>query len=180
LIHRPHVIGNRFIRMNKQRILLFLAVGLLVLAGIRLVAFFQRQREPRELAYYYDLSERKLFVADRALLPPTRGINDDEPDGMRAMVISTNGNPQDKSSHRIAYLETYTPELKQQLEAMRAGKEADAGGPRLTRGTAQSFTLVRRLSEAAWHPVNTPEGERIMTEWLAAGPDGKMPVACTP
>lgn len=160
--------------------MLVAAVLLLAVAGVRLVRFLGQRGTPNEVAYFYDLSERKLFVAARTLLPPIRGINNDEMDGMRAIVISTTGNPSDKASHKIAYLETYSPELKRQLEAMRAGDESASNGPRISRGAAQAFTFVRRVSEETWHPSNSPEAEKVMTEWLVPGPDGTMPVACTP
>src|SRR5437867_10965225 len=162
---------------------MMLALAVLVLAGaaFQFVRFFRERGHSHENAYFYDLSERKLFVAPRTLVPPIRGINNDEPDGMRAIVISTSGHPKDKASQKIAYLEKYAPELKQQFEAMQSGQETGArSGSHISRGAAQSFIFVRRLNEETWYPVNSTEGEKIMTEWQVPGPDGKTPLVCAP
>jgi hypothetical protein len=161
--------------------MLALAVVLLAGAAFRFSLYLGDRGQADENAYFYDLSERKLFVAPRTLVPPIRGINNNEPDGMRAIVISPSGNPKDKASQKIAYLEKYAPELKQQFEAMQSGQESGApAGGRIGRGAAQSFIFVRRLNEETWHPVNSPEAEQIMTEWQIPGPDGKTPVVCVP
>ena len=158
-----------------------LAVVLLAGAAFRFSHYLGERGHADENAYFYDLSERKLFVAPRTLVPPIRGINNDESDGMRAIVISTSGKPKDKASQRIAYLEQYAPELKQQFEAMQSGQESRApSGSRISRGAGQSIIFVRRLSEETWYPVNSPEAEKIMTECQVPGPDGKTPVVCAP
>lgn len=156
------------------------AVVLLAVAAFFFVKFYRNQREPEGLAYFYDLSERKLFVAPRTAVPPIRGINDEELDGMRAVVISISGDPKDKQNQKIAYLEKYSPELKQQFERMRdsaAGKEAATN---IGRGQAQAHIFVRRVNESDWHPANSPEAEKIMTEWLTIGVNGKTPAVCIP
>ena len=161
--------------------MLVLAVVLLAGAAFRFSLFLSERGQADENAYFYDLSERKLFVAPRTLVPPIRGINNDEPDGMRAIVISTSGKPKDKAGQRIAYLEKYAPELKQQFEAMQSGRDSGApDGSRISRGAAQSFIFVRRLNEDTWHPVNSTEGEKIMSEWQVPEPDGKTPVIAVP
>ena len=132
------------------------------------------------MAYFYDLSERKLFVAPRTSVPPIRGINDGEPDGVRAVVISTSGDPQDKQSHKIAYLEKYSPDLKQQFERMRDGQDGATATRSLGRAQAQAHIFVRRVNEPVWHPANSPEAEKIMTEWQAPAAGGKAPVVCIP
>jgi hypothetical protein len=166
---------------KKAATMLTLAVVLLAGAAFRFSRFLGERSQTGENAYYYDLSEGKLFVAPRTLVPPIRGINNDEPDGMRAIVISTSGDSKDKASQKIAYLEKYAPELKQQFEAMQSGQESRApSGSRISRGAAQSFIFVRRLDEETWYSVNSNEGEKIMTEWQVPGRDGKVPVVCVP
>jgi hypothetical protein len=168
--------------VNKNAaMMLVLAMVLLAGAAFRFSRFLGQRGPSDENAYFYDLSERKLFVAARTRVPPIRGINNDEPDGMRAIVISSSGDPKDKASQKIAYLEKYAPELKQQFEAMQSGPESRApSGSRIGRGAAQSFIFVRRLDEETWHPVNSAEGEKIMMEWQLPGADGKTPVVCAP
>ena len=161
--------------------MLVLAIVLLGGAAFRFSRFLGERNQADENAFFYDLSERKLFVAPRTRVPPIRGVNNDELDGMRAIVISTSGNPKDKSSRKIAYLEKYAPELKQQFETMQSGQPADGpSGNRISRGAAQSFIFVRRLNEETWFPVNSVDGEKIMTEWQAPGPDGKTPAVVVP
>jgi hypothetical protein len=132
-----------------------------------------------ERAYFYDLSEQELFTSARTSVPPIRGINDDEEDGVRAVVIAPPSS-RDPDQRRIAYLETYSPVLRKQFLAMRGETEPASTRPNITRVDAQSHIFVRRLDQETWHAVNTPEGERIMTEWQIPGPDGLTPVVCVP
>ena len=68
--------------MNKKAaMMLALAVVLLAGAAFRFSLFLRQHSPSSENTYFYDLSERKLFVAPRTLVPPIRGINNDEPDG---------------------------------------------------------------------------------------------------
>jgi hypothetical protein len=127
-------------------------------------------------AFFYDLSERELFVASRTLIPPIRGLNDEEEDGVRAVVISTTGDVRDRSSWQVAYLEMYTPELKRQMEGARESGQAPAMG----RGMAQAHRLVRRVEGGVWHPMNTAEAEEIISGWLTAGPGGGPATVCVP
>jgi len=129
-----------------------------------------------EQAFYYDLSEQKLFVGRRDLIPPVRGVNDAVEDGVRAVVVSTNGQPQQKATWRIAYLETNSPELKQQFETARATATALAMG----RGAAQSHRLVKRPLDPGWVPLASAEGEQIVTEWTTWGSGDTVPVVCAP
>ena len=41
-------------------------------------------------------------------------------------------------------------------------------------------TLVRRHNETEWHALTSSERERIVTEWNVLGPDGLVPVVCSP
>ena len=160
--------------------MLAIAGSLLAIAIYRFVQFSRSSGDGDGLAYFYDLSERQLFTAARTLVPPIRGLNDSELDGMRAIVVSTSGRANDKSNFKIAYLEKYAPELKAQVESMQRGAPPPARGENISRTAGQSLTFVRRLEEQTWHPVNSAEAERIMTEWLKPGPEGKIPVVCSP
>jgi hypothetical protein len=162
--------------MNRSDIgKLGLALTLLAVAGVCFVKF-RPAPEQSEEGFFYDLAAQKLFVAPRSLIPPIAGINSKELTAVRAIIISTNGNPRDKASRRIAYLERYSPELKQALEAFRAGKTATAA----SHEERQTQILVKRLNETEWYAVKSPEGERILTEWNVPGPNGKLPVVCSP
>lgn len=152
------------------------AAALFGVAGLLVWRFLQDDGGVSEKAFFYDLSEQKLFVAERGLVPPIRGVNDAEEDGVRAVVISTNGRPGDRRTWTVAYLETCTPELKQQLTAARAAGTA----PEISRTAAQTLRLVRRPQDREWVSLTTPEGERIVSEWATAGEGDSAPVVCTP
>ena len=115
------------------------AIAGLAAAGVILYGHFSGGDAYPENAFFYDLSEKELFEAPRTLIPPIKGINDDEEDGVSAVVISVTGDPKDKSSRKIAYLEKYSPELKRDLEqAQRTGEASQIG-----RAQAQLLRLVR-------------------------------------
>lgn len=155
---------------------LVLALLALAGAGYLLVQFFRQNDGISEKAFFYDLSEQKLFAAPRGAVPPIRGINDAQEDAVRAVVISTNGNPRDRKGWTIAYLEKCTPELKKQFE----NAQATGSSPPMGRGAAQNQRLVRRLTDTQWFSLASDEGERIVSEWPSTGPGETAPVVCTP
>lgn len=162
--------------MNKSNIFsLTLAVVLLTGAAVLLVRFLRQGDGISEQTFYYDLSEKKLFAGPREALPPIRGLNDAEEDGVRAVVIAVNQDPQDKSHRKIAYLEKYTPEFKVQLALVRAGKAEP-----LSSKERNTMRFVRRVDEEEWHAVSTPEGEKILTNWNVPDANGKFPPICVP
>ena len=162
--------------MNRSNVFkLVLAVALLGGATVLLIRFLRQGDGISEQTFFYDLSEKKLFAAPREALPPIRGLNNAEEDAVRAVVISTTDSPQAKASRKIAYLEKYAPEFKQQLEQVRTGQAEP-----LPRGARNAFRFVRRVNEGEWHAVGSPEGEKILTEWNVPGPDGKFPAVCVP
>lgn len=152
------------------------AVVLLGIAAVLVWRFMHTSDGISERAFFYDLSEGKLFVAERGLVPPIRGMNDATEDGVRAVVVSLSGRPEDKGSWTVAYLETCTPELKQKLDAARAAGSA----PEISRTAAQSLRLVRREKDTDWVSIVTPEGERIVSEWAASGTGNSTPVVVSP
>ena len=162
--------------MNKANVLK-LAFALVLLCGAAVMALrFLRQDDGiTETTFFYDMSEKKLFAAPREALPPIRGINDSEEDAVRAVVIAPNGNSKDLAARKIAYLEKYAPEFKRQLEQVRNGQ----ANP-LPRGARDAYRFVKRAEDTVWRAMNSPEGEKILTEWNVAGPDGKFPTVCTP
>jgi hypothetical protein len=166
---------------RRSSLLLLISIVLLGIAGWRFVEFLRSRGHPDELAFFYDLSEKRLFTAARTNVPPIQGLNDAMADAVRAVVISTSGDPADSRSRRIAYLEKYAPELKGQIEGMQSPTgEGSPAGARIGRGAAQMFTFVRRIEDEHWHAVNTPEAEQIMTEWQRPDRDGRVPVVCAP
>lgn len=164
---------------NKSGLQIGVSVGLLFIAAILCLRFFRSQREPENMAYFYDLSEKKLFAAPRTSIPPIRGINDNVEDAVRAVVISTNGNANDLAARRIAYLEMYSPQLKLQFEGMKK-PSSNPVGLAIGHGSAQALILVRRVEESNWYSAGSPEAQRIMSEWQTSGAGGVVPTICLP
>ena len=160
-------------KTNAPKILL--ALVLLAGASYLAVRHFTRPPGVTEQAFFYDLSERKLFAAPLQSDPPIKGLNNDERDAVRAVVISTSADPRDKSGQRIAYLEQYAPELIAHLAKVRAG-QAEPFSSKVRNG----YRLVKRPSDPSWHTVASPEGQQILSEWNRPGPDGKFPAVCSP
>jgi len=158
---------------QRAKLQFVVSIGLLVAAAFFFYLHW-RANSRGEMAYFYDLSKSQLFVADASSIPPIRGIDSAEEDGVKAVVISPK--PDDKKNQRIAYLERYAPELKRDMEEARA-RHAE---PMIGREGAQSLRFVRRVSDKNWYPVISAEGQRIVSEWTAPGPDGLSPVVCTP
>lgn len=136
-------------------------------------------------AYFYDQSEKRLYAAPRDTLPPDAGIGGESGDGVRAVVVAPAGATADKAQQRIAYLETYTPALREKLAAVQAAKKAGQGagvkGPSGDDPFVLKNTLVRREGEAAWHDMTTPEARAIIREWTTWKDDtGKPLVVVTP
>lgn len=165
--------------MTSSRLNALKPVGVAILFGVagwRLWSWMGSGSGVSEKAFFYDLSEKRLFVADRGRIPPIAGVNDPVTDGVRAVVVSTNGHPELRSTWVVAYLETNAPELKEQLEAAKlAGRPPEIG-----RTAAQGLRLVKRPGDATWVSLGSPEGELIVSEWLQLGTESSPPVICTP
>ena len=160
--------------MSKNAKLIASLVMLLAAAALAF-NFFRTHREPVPMAYFYDLSERKLFTAPQDSVPPIVGTDGKIADAVRAVVYSPSGDCE--KDQKIAYLEKYSPELKRQFEAAKAAPNQDE--PRMSRGAAQLHTFVCRPGETNWFAANTQEGDIIIDEWRSAHP-GKNPTICIP
>jgi len=153
------------------------AVGALMgIAAWRLWVVLSAGDGVSEKAWYYDESAHRLFVGARGLVPPIRGIDGPELDGVRAVVVAPPGRCNEAALRRIAYLETSAPELKKVLEEAKASGRA----PTISRGAAQGLRLVRREGDAQWVSLLTPEGEALVGGWAVPGPDGETPAVCSP
>jgi hypothetical protein len=154
-----------------------LVLATLAVLGASAVLYRSLSSDPgRAGAYFYDPSASRLFVAPMGSIPPIQGVDGPEEDAVRAVVVSISGNPSDRGSHRIAYLERYSPELKRQLEASRAG----TGPAPMGRSEAAQQRWVRRTNDTDWFPLSSEAGERIVSDWATPGPDGTTPTVCIP
>jgi len=167
-------------------------VGLLGLAAIAAAALlmgrisgFRSVGEEGARVWFYDQSEQRLYETPRDTVPPHKGIGGTGGDGVRAVVFAFRGQENDAAKRRIAYLETNAPELKAIFEKLRVARteKRPYQGPMPSRDSDffQTNTLVRLVDEPAWHPLGSPEGRRITTDWQGLrSPDGRPPVICLP
>ena len=160
------------------RTLIKAALAILMLAGAALffIRFLREDTGVSEKAFFYDLSEQRLFTAPRTAVPPIKGIKGAQEAAVRAVVISTTGDPKDKSSWKVAYLEKYSPELKKQMETA----QANGNSPQMGRTEAQAHRFVKRMADSQWFPMDSPQGEAIVNDWATPGPNGVTPVVCAP
>ena len=137
--------------------------------------------EPEALEYFSDESEQKLYSAPTGSIPPIKGINDNQLDGVRAIVIAPKGKRSDKAAHRIAYLEKWSPQLKQQMEASIRAKAAGHAVPNvLDRSQRKFHQFVRREDSSQWYSLNTDEAAKIMAVLRTKDAKGNIPDICMP
>jgi len=168
--------------MNKSaKAKLVLALVLLAISVAFFIKFSPARENQHGDAYFYDMEEHQLFIAPSGSIPPINGIKGAAMAGVRAIVIATNGNCSDRKHLEIAYLEKYSPEIKQLFEEVRQARaEGRSEEGRIDRKQVHANTFVRRLSDTEWQSLESAEGKQIANEWNAPGPDGGMPVVCSP
>ena len=133
------------------------------------------------LEYFYDESEKELFTAPAGSTPPIKGINDNQLDGVRAIVIAPKGKSSDESAHRIAYLEKWSPQLKHHMEAASKAKAAGQTVPNIVDRSQRKFhQFVRRADSPQWYTMNTDEAAKIMATLRTKDAQGKIPEICMP
>ena len=144
-----------------------------------------RTGEENSLVWFYDQSEQRLYPAASDLIPPHRGVGGNKNDGVRAVVVAFRGEQADPHKRRIAYLETYAPELKALLESVRTARAAGQPFPGRVPARDSDFfqtnTLVRSPDEVTWYPISSAAGQELMSAWRSwRGPAGQSPVVCVP
>ena len=166
------------LQADEKKKLTFAGV-LFALAILFFVLFGSPEREALE--YFYDESEQKLFTAPTGLISPIKGINDDQLDGVRAIVIAPKGQRGDKSAHRIAYLKKWSLQFKQHMEATAQAKAAGQTMPNVVDRSQRKFhEFVRRADSPEWYSLNTDEAAKIMAVVRTKDAQGEFPVICTP
>jgi len=135
------------------------------------------------MAFFYDQSEKKIFTAPGDSSPPLAGVGGEPDDAVRAVLIAPRGMESNAAAREIAYLETFTPELKSMIEQRRA---AIAQGQPAQDISDREFiarnTLVKLATpDAKWVPQNSPDGQTLTTAWLSKPtPGGKGWSVCKP
>lgn len=147
----------------------FAVASVLLLAGVAFVVVRARSSlsnaESDARVYFYDQSEHRLFAASRDTIPPEAGVGGESGDGVRAIVVSPRDN---HAATRIAYLETYTLELRERLVAVRDSKRNEATPIKAPSGDdpfVLRHTLVKRESDQTWFDLTTPTAREIIREW---------------
>jgi hypothetical protein len=135
--------------------------------------------------WFYDQSEKRLYETARETIPPHEGIGGPWGDGVRAIVVAPEAGCSNPGKHRIAYLETYTLELKQLHEGVRAARTAGQPYgepiPSGESGFYEKNTLVRRVDDPTWYDMTTAKARQIIAEWRSErGSDGKTLDVCMP
>lgn len=144
--------------------------------------------------FYYDESERRLFVAPASRRPPIDGVGGAKRDGVRAIVGVCGPDAERPDEADILYLQRFTPELIALLEQNdRAAAAGEPGPPEVQdRIFLSEHTLVRRPDPARgsephldpdgaeWHPIGSPEGQEIIAAVRRPCPDGSHPRLVTP
>lgn len=153
-----------------------------VLFALSILFYFLLNPEEQEaIEFFYDESEAQLFFAPAEAIPPIRGINDDVMDGVRAIVIAPEGKSRDASARRIAYLEKWSPQLKQQLEAAIKAQEAGIAVPNVIDRSMRNYhRFVRTTDSPKWYSLNTDEAARIIAVLRTKDSQGRLPEVCVP
>lgn len=156
-----------------------------VVVGVSRVRSSLASGEEGAHSYFYDQSEKKLYTVPRDTLPPHDGIGGTSGDGVRAVVVAPRDRTMDPAKRRIAYLETYSPELREKLDAVLSARKAGRGSQVKGLTGVDPFviknTLVRRENEDVWHDMTTAEAKKIIAEWTTWRDDsGKPLVVVTP
>ena len=169
------------LKNKTAKVQLVVALSLLAASVFFFFKFSPARENQHGDAYFYDMEEHQLFIAPSGSIPPINGIKGASMAGVRAIVIATNGDCSDRKHLQIAYLEKYSPEIKQLFEEVRQARaEGRSEEGRIDRKQVHANTFVRRLDDKEWQSLETAEGKQIASEWNMAGPDGRMPVVCSP
>lgn len=149
------------------------------------VRAFARSGEEGARVWFYDQSEKRLYAVPSDTIPPHPGIGGKGGDGVRAFVVAFGSPSKDPAKLRVAYLETYSPELKQTLDQIRVARVARKAypGPMVSPDSEyfQTNTLVKLPEDQDWSPLGSPDGLAVTTQWRSwRGPTGQTPVISVP
>ena len=181
---RSYLVNSQLKARLQVVAIILAAIGAMVFAISRVGALWQTG-EQRAGVWFYDLSEKQLYSAPINTIPPHRGIGGKRGDGVRAIVVAFGAESKKSRERRIAYLEIYRPALKNLLDRVQAARAAGqpftGTPPDRDSDFFQTNTLVKRLEESDWHPLNSPEAAKITSAWRAwRGAGGENPVICVP
>jgi hypothetical protein len=157
-----------------------LMATLLVLVAIGAIAFLihwslSANMRPEGKTWFYDMKMRQLFAAYQSV--PPIDTKSGPGMGVRAYVYTCDFTP--KSTNRfVAYLEKFTPELKQAVEAelKQAGRQTPVG---MLLERHPGGVLVSPPDLERWVPKFSEKGRQIMETGKRKGGCGNA-VLCVP
>jgi len=177
---------------NKRQLVAGFAALVLILSVVAIVRQ-ARPPSPRgpEQKWLYDLNTGQLFAGAINEIPPIAAPSGPLPDGSPAGVLAhVYGCGDCSTANRVvAYLETYTPEQKGQLQQWndRARRTEpppdgqafvpDLGFAAVLSGQA---ALVKRLEDADWVVRGSAEGMTLTSESMPQCPADVYPEQCRP
>ena len=155
----------------RQRVLIA-GSALLVIAALGWWILPEGTDETPAKRWFYDLNTAELFAAEASELPPidapSGGLEDADgaPAGVLANVIRIEGD----EAREVAFLQTYTAEARQLLEASRQG-QGQADYERILAGTLVALPPAKPGGPIAWVALSSPDGYRfaMAMETLAGG-----------
>jgi hypothetical protein len=158
-----------------------LATGTVALIAVAAVTFvvhwsLNAHKRPKGNLWFYDLKTRQLFAASDLSVPPI-DTKSGPGMGVRAYVYASEGGP--KSTNQfIAYLEKFTPELKQAVaqQLRRAGRQMVIG---MALESQPGGVLVSSPEEERWFPKMSREGQAIIQTGKQKGGSAN-PILCLP
>jgi hypothetical protein len=164
--------------MKATLVKVLVAVGATAGAGV-LIWNSSTGPAPGEQAYFYDVSEKQIYVASKDSLLPHTGVGGAPGDGYRACVLAPKGDDA-AESRTVAYIETYSPAFAQKMKKMLDARAKGEPAPDLSREEVWAGTLMRRLTDADWVAMDSTIGVEMRREWMNPGPDGRERVVCDP
>lgn len=159
------------------------ALGLWFLGARALQA--TRDGEEGLKVWFYDESEQRLYPRSADTVPPDDGVGGRAGDGFKAVVVRLRGPVGQPGEPRVAYLESYSPELKSMFEGIRRARAARKPypGPIPSRDSdfVRTNSWVKLPGAAEWVTAESPEGAAIMALWRTwRGADGSPAALVSP
>ena len=150
--------------IDRRLVLTLAVIAASVLVALRMIGGVAPSGESQARVWFYDQSERRLYAMPRSAIPPDAGVGGESGDGVLAIVVASEG-----GEERIAYLQTYSPELQAVMTQLRDARES--GQPFKGRKPTPDDpfvlrnTLVRRVDDAKWHDMLSGEARKLTREW---------------
>ncbi len=146
---------NRWPKLTASLAILAVAAAV----GHLVYRYYGQEAHPPGQIWFYNLATHELFAASDRKVPPI-DTKSGPGTGVRAYVYVPENRPE-PANRFIAFLETLTPELKQQIEA-----DLKQPGPRLGIGFAldkkADGILVSSPDVIKWYPKFSAEGMEVM------------------